>query len=200
MLASTGASFEDFKAHYTQIGTIHATYFECNRVSGAVEGADVPQITSFARLRQVEVFARFDCQDTATLHRVLTEPALRGAWLRTIVEQAVAHDYDGVDVDFETGLPGGRAAYTSFVTDLAARLHAIGKKLAVDVSAKTADDPTHPRTRPLPLPAVAAAADVVFVMAWGIHWTTSEPGPNTDMAWLSAVVATSTRSPTARST
>jgi spore germination protein YaaH len=188
VLASTGASFEDFKAHYTQIGTIHATYFECNRATGVVEGADVAQITSFARLRQVEVFARFDCQDTATLHRVLTEPALRGAWLRTIVEQAVAHDYDGVNVDFETGLPGDRAAYTSFVTDLAARLHAIGKKLAVDVSAKTADDPTHPRSGLYDYPAVAAAADVVFVMAWGIHWTTSEPGPNADMAWLRAVV------------
>ena len=105
------------------------------------------------------------------------------------MEQAVAHDYDGVDVDFETGLPGDRAAYTSFVTDLAARLHAIGKKLAVDVSAKTADDPTHPRSGLYDYPAVAAAADVVFVMAWGIRWTTSEPGPNTeDMAWLRAVV------------
>jgi len=28
VLASTGASFEDFKAHYRQIGTVHATYFE----------------------------------------------------------------------------------------------------------------------------------------------------------------------------
>ena len=50
VLASTTASFEDLKAHYTQIGTIHATYFECNRATGLVEGADVPQITSFARL------------------------------------------------------------------------------------------------------------------------------------------------------
>jgi hypothetical protein len=69
VLASTGASFEDFKAHYRQIGTIHATYFECDRATAAVVGHDVPQITSFAKLRQVEVFTRFDCQDAATLHR-----------------------------------------------------------------------------------------------------------------------------------
>ena len=31
---STGASFEDLKAHYRQIGTIHATYFECDRALG----------------------------------------------------------------------------------------------------------------------------------------------------------------------
>ena len=38
--ASTGSSFEDFKAHYRQVGAIHATYFECNRVSGLVQGRE----------------------------------------------------------------------------------------------------------------------------------------------------------------
>jgi len=188
VLASTGASFEDFKAHYRQIGTIHATYFECNRATAAVQGRDVPQITSFAKLRQVEVFARFDCQDARALHRILTDPALRGAWLTTIVDQAVAHDYDGINLDFETGAPTDRAAFTSFVAELAARLHNIGKKLAVDVSAKTADDPSHPRSGLYDYPAIAAEADTVFVMAWGIHWATSEPGPIADMPWLRAVV------------
>jgi spore germination protein YaaH len=188
VLASTGSSFEDFKAHYRQIGTVHATYFECDHATATVQGRDVPQITSFAKLRQVEVFARFDCQDTQALHRILTDAALRGAWLRTIVDQAVAHDYDGVNVDFEQGLPADRAAYTGFVRELAARLHAIGKKLAIDVSAKTADDPSHPRSGLYDYPALAAEADIVFVMAWGIHWATSEPGPIADMAWLQAVV------------
>jgi spore germination protein len=188
VLASTGASFADLKAHYRQIGTIHATYFECDHETATVQGRDVPQITSFAKLRQIEVFARFDCQDGAALHRILTDQALRGAWLATIVDQAVAHDYDGINLDFESGAPADRAAYTSFVRELAARLHEIGKKLAVDVSAKTADDPAHPRSGLYDYPAVAAEADVVFVMAWGIHWATSEPGPIADMAWLQAVV------------
>ena len=115
-------------------------------------------------------------------------PALRGAWLATIVDQALAHDYDGINLDFETGAPTDRAAFTSFVTELAARLHGIGKKLAVDVSAKTADDPSHPRSGLYDYPAIAAEADIVFVMAWGIHWATSEPGPIADMPWLRAVV------------
>ena len=106
------------------------------------------------------MFARFDCQDAPALHRILSEPALRGAWLATIVDQALAHDYDGINLDFETGAPTDRAAFTSFVTELAGRLHKIGKKLAVDVSAKTADDrpgesgclrrATAPTTRPPP--------------------------------------------------
>jgi spore germination protein len=188
VLASTGSSFEDFKAHYRQIGAVHATFFECNRTSGAVQGRDDPRITQFARLRQVEVYARFDCQSAPVLHRILTDPVLRGAWLETIVTAATQYGYDGVNLDFEAGAPADRAAYTSFVAELAVRLHAIGKKLAVDVSAKTADDPSHPRSGMYDYAALCSAADVVFVMAWGIHWSTSEPGPIADMPWLQAVV------------
>jgi spore germination protein YaaH len=189
LLASTGQSFRDFQAHYRQIGAVHPTYFECNRSTAAVQGRDDPQITQYAKLRQVEVYARFDCQSTPILHRILTEPALRGAWLNTIVGTAVAKGYDGVNLDFEAGLASDRAALTSFVAELSARLHAVGKKLAVDVSPKIFDDPKHPRSGFYDYPALAASADVVFVMAWGIHWSTSAPGPIADMPWVKRVVA-----------
>jgi spore germination protein YaaH len=189
LLASTGQSFRDFQAHYRQIGAIHATYFECNRASALIQGKDDPQVTQYAKLRQVEVYGRFDCQSTPILHRILTEPALRGAWLNTMVSTAVAKGYDGINLDFEAGLASDRAALTSFVGELATRLHAVGKKLAVDVSPKTADNPTHPRSGFYDYPALAASADVVFVMSWGIHWSTSAPGPIADMAWVKKIVA-----------
>jgi hypothetical protein len=146
LLASTGSSFEDFKAHYRQIGAIHATYFECNRATAAVKGKDDPQITRYAELRQVEVYGRFDCQNTATLHTILTDPATRAAWLAAMVDAAVQHGYDGINLDFETGAASDRGALSSFVAELSGRLHAAGKKLAVDVSAKAADNLTHPRS------------------------------------------------------
>jgi spore germination protein YaaH len=134
------------------------------------------------------VRSRCSPASTARTRPRFTDRALRGAWLETIVDQAVAHDYDGINLDFETGSPTDRAAFTSFVTELAVRLHNVGKKLAVDVSAKTADDPSHPRSGLYDYPAIAAEADIVFVMAWGIHWATSEPGPIADMPWLRTVV------------
>jgi spore germination protein len=140
-------------------------------------------------VRQVEVYARFDCQSTAILHRILTEPALRGAWLSTMVDAAVTKGYDGINLDFEAGLATDRAAMSGFVADLAARLHAVGKKLAVDVSPKTVDSPTHPRSGFYDYPALAASADVVFVMSWGIHWSTSAPGPIADLPWVKQVVS-----------
>jgi spore germination protein YaaH len=188
LLASTGSSFEDFKAHYRQVGAIHVTYFECNRTTAAVQGKDDPQITQYAKLRQVEVYGRFDCQSTATLHTILNDPGTRAAWLATIVDAAVRHGYDGINLDFEAGAAADRGALSSFVAELSARLHAVGKKLAVDVSAKAHDDLEHPRSGFYDYPVLADSADVVFVMAWGIHWSTSAPGPIADMPWLQSIV------------
>jgi spore germination protein len=188
LLASTGSSFEDFKTHYRQIGAIHATYFECNRATAAVKGKDDPQITQYAKLRQVEVYGRFDCQNTATLHTILTDPATRSAWLSAMVDAAVQYGYDGINLDFETGAASDRGAFSSFVAELSGRLHAAGKKLAVDVSAKAADSLTHPRSGIYDYPVLADSADIVFVMAWGIHWSTSAPGPTADMPWLQSIV------------
>jgi spore germination protein YaaH len=189
LLASTDSSFEDFRNHYTKIAAIHPTYFQCNRSTAAVEGADNPQITQFAKLRHVQVFARFDCQSTATLNTILNDPGVRATWLQTITDTAINNGYDGINLDFEAGAAANRAAMSSFVADLASRLHAAGKKLAVDVSAKAADVQNHPRSTFYDYNALSASADIVFVMNWGIHWATSGPGPIADMPWVQNVVA-----------
>ncbi|MEA2248469.1 MAG: hypothetical protein QOH46_2998, partial [Solirubrobacteraceae bacterium] len=189
LLASTGSSFEDFKARYRQIGAIHPTYFECNRGTAAIQGKDDPQITQYAKVRQVEVYARFDCQSTATLETILNDPATRATWLQTIVDSALNNGYDGINLDFEAGAASNRDAMSSFVTELAGRLHAVGKKLAVDVSAKNADVLNHPRSSFYDYNAISAAADVVFVMNWGIHWATSAPGAIAGMPWVQSVVS-----------
>jgi len=188
LLASTDASFDSFQANYQKIGVIYPTYFECDRNTGQLTGRDDPRITSYAKLRQVDVLARVDCQHGPTIHKILTDPTLREQMLSGIVAQVQQNGYDGANLDFEAGAPEDRAAYTSFVSELAARLHGIGKQLSVCVSAKTKDDPSHPRSGFYDYPALAAAADHVFVMAWGIHWSTSAPGPLSDWPWFTQAI------------
>jgi spore germination protein YaaH len=182
------SSFADFQAHYRQIGTVYPTFFHCDRTTGRILGSDVPQITRFAQERKVAVLARVNCQTAAVLHRILTEPALRQATLDAIVALVAENGYDGVNIDFESAPPSDRAAFTAFITDLATRLHAAGDTLSVDVSAKQRDEPTHPRSGVYDYPALARAADHVFVMAWGIHWQTSPPGPLADWPWFTGVL------------
>lgn len=186
LLASTDQSFRDFQAHYRQIATVHPTYYDCT--PGAVLiGQDDPLITRWAQARRVEVLPRFNCQRTAVLNRILNDPALRQSWLDGIVQRVTDSGADGASLDFEAGLYTDRAAFTSFVTDLADRLHAQGQRLVVAASAKIADVPRHPRSTFFDYRALSAAADQIFVMAWGIKWATSGPGAQDDIRWVTNV-------------
>jgi len=186
VLASTDRSFADFRAHYMQIGTMYPTYYDCTG-DATLEGKDDPLITDWAQARKVKVLPRVNCQRTATITRILTDPTTRERWLTAIARLAVAHSYDGISLDFEAGRAEDRDAYTSFVADLADRLHGMGMKLTVAVSAKTADNPTHPRSGFFDYPALDDHVDTMFVMGWGIHWATSSPGPQSDLPWVTGV-------------
>ena len=186
LLASTGNSFAALQARYQQIGTVVPTYFDC-RSDGAFEGSDDPLVTGWARLRGVRVHARWNCQRTATLTRILRDPGLRESTIAGITQTAVDKGYDGVNIDFEAGAAADRPVFTSFVHDLADRLHAAGKALSVDVSAKFKDVPNHPRSTFYDYDALAQSADTVVVMAWGIHWATSVPGAIDDLPWVTKV-------------
>jgi spore germination protein YaaH len=186
VLASTDRSFADLRAHYRQIGTIYPTYYDCTSSAGLV-GRDDPLITSWSRARRIRVLPRINCQRTAALTRLLRDPVTRASWLDSLT--ALAGRYDGLSLDFEAGAAEDRDAYSAFVAALAQRLHARGKSLSVAASAKTRDDPGHPRSGFYDYPALAKAADHVVVMAWGLHWTTSGPGPSDDIRWVTNVAA-----------
>jgi spore germination protein YaaH len=180
LLASTGESFRDLQRHYQQIGTVYPTYFECRSPDAAVLGRDDPLVTRWAQLRRIAVHARFDCQRPAALHAVLTDPAVRAATLARLTELVRTHGYEGINLDFENGAATDRAALSAFAADLAARLHAIGKQLSVEVSAKYQHTTTG-RSGFYDYEALGQVADRVFVMNWGWHWTTSTPGAPDDM-------------------
>lgn len=183
LLATTDQSFADFRAHYTGIGVVHPTYFQCNRTTTAIEGADDPLVTQWAQARRVKVLARFDCQDTTAIDRILNDPATRARTLDGLMGLVARYGYDGISLDLEAGAPGDRAALTSFVSDLGARLHAAGRLLSMAVSPKSTDIPTHSRSGIFDYPALVAKVDWMFVMNWGVHWATSAPGPIAELPW-----------------
>jgi spore germination protein YaaH len=187
LLASTDQSFADFRAHYRQIGVVYPTYFDCTG-SARLEGSDHPHVTRWAQARRVKVLPRINCQRTAVVERIVTDPTTRTQWLDALVQLARDHGYDGISLDFEAGPADARDALTSFVAELARRLHGDGRLLTVAVSAKVRDVPDHPRSGIFDYPALAEAADYLFLMAWGLHWSTSVPGPQDDLGWVERVV------------
>jgi spore germination protein YaaH len=188
LLASTDRSFQDFQAHYREIGTVSPTYYDCDPAAD-LTGGDDRLITGWAQARHVRVLPRFNCQRSDVLDRILNDPTLRQQWLDNIVAKVNAAGDDGAALDFEAGYAKDRDAYSSFVADLGARLHADGKSLVIAVSGKTVDVPNHPRSTFFDYNALSAQADALFVMCWGIHWATSKPGAQDDISWVRQVVA-----------
>ena len=181
LLATTDESFIDLQRHYRQIGTVYPTYYDCRRSDAGIIGKDDPLVTRWAQLRRIIVMPRFNCQHGPTLNLILRNPAVREATLTNLVGLVQRYGYDGINIDFEAGFEADRDVLTSFVAELARRLHALGKRLAVEVSAKFTGTQVG-RSAFYDYPNLGRAADTVFVMAWGWHWTTSAPGSSDELA------------------
>jgi spore germination protein YaaH len=188
LLASTDSSFAAFRDMYQKIGVVYPTFFDC-RTTGEIDGQDNRDIVTFAQDRKVKVLPRFNCQSTSVVHRILTDPALRETWLSGVTDLVARHGYDGANIDFEAVAAADRDAMTSFIAALADRLHAQGKLLSQAVSPKTEDVPNHPRSTAFDYVSLAQHDDYIFVMTWGLHWSTSAPGAQDDIAWVRAVAA-----------
>ena len=188
VLTSVESSISAFRRHYSQIGTIYPTFYECNRAGSGIDGQVNDRLVLWARARGVRVYPRVNCQRTETLHNVLNDSETRAVFLERLTELATSPNYEGINLDFEAGLATDRSAYSSFVRDLASRLKVIHKKLSVDVSPKTRDVLNHPRSTFFDYAAIGSEADEILVMGWGYHWATSKPGGAHDLPWWNAVL------------
>jgi len=197
VLTSSPDSFADLQAHPGAVGVIYPTYFQCAVPSGVVQGSGDPEVDAYAAAHALAELPRFSCQDGATVHRILTEPRLRARTLARLLALAAGPAYAGLNLDLENDRARDRAALSSFVAALAARLHAAHRKLAVDVDGVLREDP-HRATYLYNDAAIAAVADTVFVMAWGIHWERSDPGPDAPLPYVEGVARRLARLPHAR--
>jgi spore germination protein YaaH len=185
LLSSTDESFEDLEAHYQQIGVVYPTYFNC-AAHGAVSGENVPLITSWAQAREVAVMPRLNCQNPADEDEILNEPAVREAMIGNLAALGQANGYAGFQIDFEGAAPSERNSFTAFITALAERLHAQGEKLSTVVTAKYYNI-TSGRAAMYDDAALSAVSDYIFVLDWGLHWSTSAPGGLDELAWFTRV-------------
>jgi spore germination protein YaaH len=186
LLANSPDSFADLQAHVGAVGVVYPTYFECALPGGAVVGAPNPEVDAYAAAHRLVEEPRYTCQEGAVVHRLLTQPALRARTLARLVALAAGPSYAGLNLDLENDGARDRGALSAFVRALAVRLHALGRRLSVDVVGVTREDPRR-ATYIYDDRALATAADTVFVMAWGVHWEGSAPGPLAPLPFVRAV-------------
>ncbi len=187
LLSSSPDSLADLRAHAGDVSVVYPTYFECTPSGAGVAGGDVPSIDAFARGHSIPVMPRFNCQDGAIVHRLLSEPGPRQELLARLAALALKPAYAGLCLDLENDGPEDREALSSFVAALAEKLHRRHRRLAVVVDGVTHEGPGAPYAF-YDDRALSASADTVFVMAWGTHWATSPPGAISTLSFVSAVV------------
>jgi spore germination protein YaaH len=127
--------------------------------------------------------------DGSLVSGILADPARSAANIGSLVRLAVDNGYDGIDLDYENLAASDRSAFTTFVSQLAAALHAQNKLLTVNVYAKTAEPGSWSGPQAQDYAAIGQAADEVRIMTYEYHWSTSAPGPIAPIDWVADVLS-----------
>jgi spore germination protein len=194
VLPTAPDSLTDLRAHAAEVSVVYPTYFECEPGGGAVEGHDEPAIDAAIAALAIPMLPRFTCQDGATVDLLLREPRLRARTLSRLLALAGNPAYAGLSLDLENAPGEDRAPLSSFVAALARGLHLMHRKLTVVIDGVPREEPRR-QTYLYDDSAIAAAADNVFVLAWGVHWAGSAPGPIAPLPWVKEIVARLARLP-----
>ena len=137
-------------------------------------GSDYPLVTGWAEARHIAVMPRLNCQNPSDENEILNQPGVR----QHMIEQLA-------DALLRTRLPGnpgrlrgrrsGRARTVHRIHHRARRerLHAQGDKLSTVVTAKYYNIMSG-RAAMYNDAALSSPSDYMFVLDWGLHWTTSD--------------------------
>lgn len=127
--------------------------------------------------------------DAAPVSAMIHDPARRAAHIAALVNEAVTYGYDGIEIDYES-LNGetDREAFSLFIEELAAALHAQGKLLAIAVHPKTSEPGTWAGPQAQDWRRLGAAVDRFRVMTYDYHWSGSDPGPIAPLWWMEDVL------------
>ena len=163
------------------------------RLADQLSGAQLAQVLQHAGAAGLKTHLlvqnfRDGAFDRTAVHRLLNDPQARRRPADGLVQQARNWGAAGIHLDLENVPPEDRGALTTFVQELAARLHQEGLELSMALPGKTADRPSHAWSGAFDYPALAPHLDWVVLMTYDQHSRTGSPGPIAAAPWVEAVV------------
>lgn len=125
--------------------------------------------------------------DQEATHQLLSSAAARTAAVNGLASRVSQYGLDGLNIDFENIAPADRANFTAFISELAARLHALGAVVSVDVSPDRGTD----WTEAFDYAALGKQADYMVLMGYDEHYGGSKyPGPNASLPYDEKAIRT----------
>lgn len=126
--------------------------------------------------------------DAQTMIAILSHPSRSNRLEEEIAKSVESDGYDGAMLDFELIPPKDAALYSSFVSKLAADLHALNKRLEVVIPADTGAK-NEPWNAGYDVAKIGAAANDVIVMAYDYSYAGGPAGPIAPVPWVQQSLA-----------
>jgi spore germination protein len=190
------ASWEANRAHIQELSPVWYQLSasgdgSINPYAGARDAALVEQVHAQGTLVIPLINNYYDSVgvDATPVGAIIHDPARRAAHIAVLVDEVVAHGYDGIDIDYES-LNGAddREAFSLFIEELAAALHTQGKLLAVTVHPKTYNPGSWSGPQAQDWKRVGAAVDRFRVMTYAYSGCSTGPGPIAPLWWMEDVM------------
>jgi hypothetical protein len=180
---------QSFLANIDFFDAIHPYWWTLTASGGvtATSWVDDATVVSTSAAHKIKVMPLvYGGDNAASIRAVFASSAAIAAHVQVLVNLAVSHHYDGIELDYEHLWSGSdRPGYTALVTQLAAGLHAQGKELSLAVPAIDVDYGIDGYDYKA---IVAGGVDIVHLMGYDFHSTASDHlGPLAPLGWIDAV-------------
>ena len=154
--------------------------------SGRLYGTRNDDLVRIAHENNVRIIPSIhNVGDPGVVVPILMNPQRRARHIQNIVDEVLARNYDGIDIDYESLDASLRDEFSAFMRDLAAALHQHDKLLTVAVHGKDSDygglggfqDWVE----------LNKHVDQLRIMTYDYHWRGSGPGPVAPAYWIESV-------------
>jgi len=174
--------YETLMTHSDVIDVVNPFWYTPNRDGTLRAGPGAENAVEIAAWREagMPIIPSLHAGDPA----LITDPALRETHIAAIVDLARAHDYDGIDVDYEGFPVETRDDFSLFIEQLAGALHADGRVLSIAVHAKTDDQGAWEGPAAQDWPRLSAAVDVFAIMTYDFGGGNAPPMPIGPTPWV----------------
>lgn len=124
--------------------------------------------------------------DPDSLHKLLATAERRAQLADRIVELVTVKQYDGIDINFEPIHSADRDPFSLFMEELAKKLHAEEKLLAVSVYPKTEEPGSYEGQMAQDWNRLGRVVDIFKIKGYNYSW--GEPGPSTPLHWIDKIL------------
>lgn len=126
--------------------------------------------------------------DPKRVSKLLADKKLQAVFTEDVLRELELYDYEGVDLDFENVAATDRAAFTAFLIELAAQVHAKGKVIQLTAQPKKSDGDNWNGPGATDLEALRDHIDWFVPMIYDFSTQDGDPGPIAPLPWMDQVL------------